>query len=344
MTRVLTNDDIEQLLTMSDCMQALELAYREHTNGLAAGGTSRVETVLPSRAAGVDYEFTSMEGAVPALDTMALRCNSNHMLLRQSGGLQRKDRLPAAPGGRYVGLILLFSLTDLRLKGILQDGFISAMRVGGANALAARHLARADAAVVGLLGSGDQARMQIVGMAAVRKLREVRVFSPRRERREAFAEEMRRKTGIPIHPVSSGREATRGVDILVAATNSFEPVFEADWLAEGMHVTAILSHEVPAAAYRRADLVIVNTKSGYGRGTAGHYDSSTDWARYPTLGDLLSAKTPGRKNDSQISFFMNNAGIGFQFAAVGAKVLEMAAAAEIGYELPDELFLQTWHT
>lgn len=344
MTRLLTNEDIERLLTMTDCLDALDVAYRDHPRGITVGSSSRVETVVPTSSPDVSYEFTSIEGAVPAFGVMALRCNSNHMAIRLVNGLKRKERLPDAPGGRYVGLILLFSLADLRLMAILQDGFISAMRVGATNALAARALARSNAAVVGLLGSGDQAQKQLAGLAAVKQWREVRVFSPNRERREAFAKAMSKATGLPIRPVESAREAARGADLLVAATNSFEPVFEAEWIEPGMHVTAILTHEVPPATYERADLVVVNVKAGYGRGSAGHYDNSADWARYPTLGQLLVGEAPGRTGDQQVTFFMNNAGVGFQFAAVGARVLKLAEAAGVGHILADELFLQTWHT
>jgi len=276
MTRLLTNDDIERLLTMPDCLEALEAAYRGHARGVTVGSTSRVETVVPTAAPDVQYEFTSIEGAVPHAGVMALRCNSNHMAMRVVNGLTRKDRLPDAPGGRYVGLILLFSLADLRLLGILQDGFISAMRVGGANALAAHALAREEAGVVGLLGAGDQARKQLAGLAAIGRLREARVFSPNPERRARFAEAMSRELRLPVRPVGSARAAIAGADIVAAATNSFEPVFDAAWIEPGMHVTAILSPEAPPEMYERADVVVINTQSGYGRGAAGHYDVSAD--------------------------------------------------------------------
>ena len=344
MTRLLTNEDIERLLTMTDCLDALEVAYRDHPSGITVGSSSRVETVVPTSTPDVSYEFTSIEGAVPAFGVMALRCNSNHMAMRLVNGMKRKERLPGAPGGRYVGLILLFSLADLRLLAILQDGFISAMRVGATNALAARVLARSNAAVVGLLGSGDQAQKQLAGLAAIKKLREVRVFSPNRERRESFVKAMSEKIGLPIRPVESAQEAVHGADFLVAATNSFEPIFETEWIEPGMHIAAILTYEVPPAIYERADVVVVNIKAGYGRGSAGHYDNSADWASYPTLGQLLVGETAGRTDDHQVTFFMNNAGVGFQFAAVGARVLQLAEAAGVGKTLADELFLQTWHT
>src|SRR5581483_1119904 len=230
MTRLLTNADIAPLLTMDECLQVLETAYREHAVGITVGGTSRVETIVPTEDREVSYEFTSNEGAVPALGVMALRCNSNHMAVRVMNGMQRKERLPDAPGGQYVGLVFLFSLSDLRLVGIMQDGLISAMRVGATNALAARELARVDAATVGLLGSGEQARAQLLGLAAARPVRSVKVYSPNPQRREAFAAEMSAKMKISVRAVESAEEAVRGADILVAATNSFEPVFDANWL------------------------------------------------------------------------------------------------------------------
>lgn len=344
MTRLLTNQDIQQLLTMRDCLDVLEVAYRDYARGLTVGSTTRVETVVPTSSPDVDYEFTSNEGAVPALGVMALRCNSNHMAIRIIDGMKRKERLPSAPGSRYVGLVFVFSLADLRLLGILQDGFISAMRVGATNALAARELARTDAAIIGLIGSGEQARAQVVGLAVVRQLREVRVYSPNRQHRQDFAKALSQELNIPIRPVDSARAAVEGADILTAATNSFEPVFDAEWIEPGMHVSAILTLEVPGAMYERANVVAINIQSGYGRGQAGHYDSSVDWTRYPMLADLLIGRCTGRVNPQQITFFMNNAGIGFQFAAVGAKALELAEAANVGRELPDELFLQIAHT
>jgi ornithine cyclodeaminase/alanine dehydrogenase-like protein (mu-crystallin family) len=89
---------------------------------------------------------------------------------------------------------------------------------------------------------------------------------------------------------------------------------------------------------------VVNNHAGYGRGAAGHYDASAEWSRYPTLGQLLVGAAPGRTDAQQVTFFMNNAGIGFQFAAAGGRALELAEAANVGCVVPDDLFLQTWHT
>jgi alanine dehydrogenase len=344
MTRMLTNEDLQGLITPQECIVILEEAYRQHGEGVAIGTTSRVETILPTEVPGVDFEFTSMEGAVPSLGVMAFRCNSNHMRFRMVNGMKRKDRLPDAPQNRFVGLIFLFSIAELKLLAILQDGLISSMRVGATSALAFRELSRADACVVGLLGAGVQARSQLECLAAVRELKDVRVFSPTPEKRNRFTRLMSEQIGIAVRSVDTASEAVKGADILVAATNSFEPVFETDWVEPGMHVSSILTYEVPPEMYQRADVVVVNVKQGYGTGKAGHLDTSADWASYPSLGELLIGQIPGRIDSDQVTFFMNNAGVGFQFAATSARALELAEKAGIGQEIPDDLFLQSWQT
>lgn len=340
MTRILTNAEIERLVTLADCLDALEVAYRDSAGGGTLGTGSRIDTVLPSSHEGMSYEFTSMEGAIPALGVMALRCLSYHVTTRVVDGVPRRERLVDPPGGPYAGLILLFSLTDRRLLGVLQDGFISPLRVGATNALAARSLARRDAGVVGLLGTGIQARAQLLGLAAVRRLREVRVFSPNEDHRRAFAREMTESLGVPVQAARSAHETVRGADLVVAATNALEPAFDVEWLEPGAHVTSVQSADVPPALYGLADRVVIAIKSGFGRGQAGQYDDAADWDTYPTLGELLAGKAAGRADERQLTYFANNGGVGFQFAAVGARVLEAAEAQGVGRELPDELFLQ----
>ena len=342
MTRILTNAEIERLVNVADCLDALEVAFRDSASGAALGTGSRIDTVLPSTHEGVSYEFTSMEGAIPALGVMALRCLSYHVATRVVAGVPRKERLLDPPGGGpYTGLILLFSLADRRLLGILQDGFISPLRVGATNALAARALARPDAGVVGLLGSGTQARAQLLGLAAVRPLREVRVFSPNEEHRRAFAQEMTESLGVPVQAARSAYETVRGADLVVAATNALEPAFDVEWVEPGAHVTSLQSADVPPGLYGRADRLVIAIKSGFGRGQAGMYDDAAAWDTYPTLGELLAGRAVGRTDERQVTYFANNGGVGFQFAAVGARVLEAAQAQGVGQELPDELFLQT---
>src|SRR5687768_8647477 len=116
--------------------------------------------------------------------------------------------------------MLLFSLENGSLLAILPDGIIQRLRVGASSALATRAMARADARTVGQVGAGAQAASQLVGLAAVRDLERVRVFSPTPARRHKFADDLSERLGIPVEPVDDARAAVEGADIALAATNS----------------------------------------------------------------------------------------------------------------------------
>src|SRR6185436_7236801 len=114
--------------------------------------------------------------------------------------------------------------------------FISTMRVGATSAVASKYLARQDAKVMALLGSGEQAKTQVTAHACVRNLKKVKVFSPTKANREKFAKEMSAETGIEVVAVDSAEEAVRGSDIDTAATNTVEPVIQGKWVGPGMHL------------------------------------------------------------------------------------------------------------
>jgi ornithine cyclodeaminase/alanine dehydrogenase-like protein (mu-crystallin family) len=181
-------------------------------------------------------------------------------------------------------------------------------------------------------------------------LAEARVYSPTPERRGKFAAEMRERLGIPVEAVASARAAIEGVDIVATATNSSTPVLEADWLAPGMHVGFIREYEMSDAALERADRVIVHTRQGeINHHTPVGQDALADlqrargvpWGGYPELADVLAGVAPGRASADEITLFMNNFGIGIQFAALGARAYQGARAAGLGRELPDDWFLET---
>ncbi len=278
---------------------------------------------------------------------MAIRVTSDVLRGREVAGVFRREKVAAAPGGRFLGLVLLFSTHTGELLAILPDGIIQRLRVGASSALAADRLARANAATVGLVGAGNQAAAQLRGLACVRRISNVRVFSPTAARREAFAAAMSAELELPVQAVNSAEESVRDSDLVVAATNSGRPVLEAGWLCPGMHVSFIREFEADDATLERADLLVVHTKQG----EIDHYtprgsESLADlqrgrgypWQRCPDLSELLSGLS--RTSDQQITMFMNNFGVGIQFAALGARAYEGARARGLGRELPDDWFLE----
>src|SRR3954469_24526616 len=234
MTLILGNEEIERLLPMRDCLERLEQTYAALGRREAAN-RPRADIYAPSDDPTRRYIFKTMDAVLPFAGVAALRLNSDVIVWEKNAVGVRKDKQPVAPGGKWVGLILLFSTRTGEPLAIMPDGVIQRMRVGGTNGLAARYRAP-DSKVYALLGAGWQAGAQAMAMAAVHPLREIRIYSPTRANRERFAAEMAEQLGIDVRPVDDPRTAIAGADIVGLATNSVTPVLEADWLAPHAHV------------------------------------------------------------------------------------------------------------
>jgi ornithine cyclodeaminase/alanine dehydrogenase-like protein (mu-crystallin family) len=355
-TLILSNDDVAELLPMRECIDVLEDAYVELSEGR---GVSRVRSdcLVPAAQGDAIYSLKSMDGVVPKLGVGAVRIDSDIVTWPKLGGDMRRVKVPAAPGRRYVGLVLLFSAENGEPLAIFPDGVLQRIRVGAANGLGVKYLARKEARSVGILGSGWQAGTQLTAVCAVRKIETIRCFSPNREHCAAFAKEMGDVLGIAIVPVATAEEAIGSADIVMCATNSIEPVFFARWIAPGMHLSAIKLPEIDATAVARADRLVIHTHdakplhvvakglavpdTGEGKGWAA--GRAIDFDREPTLPDLIAGKAAGRGGDYEVTCFINNLGLGYQFAAVGAVVYRNAKRRGLGRELPTEWLTQDVH-
>ena len=150
---------------------------------------------------------------------------------------------------------------------VLDGATVTAMRTGAASGVATRLLAREDAAVLGLIGSGGQAAWQVRAVLAARPIREVRIFSRDAAARARFAAEMARELGegVRVTAAESAQETVSAADVVCCATTSSEPVFDADWLRPGAHVNAVGAFrlgmvELPPELFARAALVTVDSR------------------------------------------------------------------------------------
>jgi alanine dehydrogenase len=355
--RVLSNEDIDQLLTMPECIEALEQMYLDYANGKALL-VPRLDNISPATEAGAYYGFKQMGGAWPRKQVQALRINSDVISHPVIAGKLRRVKEPRA-NGRWVGLVFMFSSETGALLGIFPDGAMQRMRVGAASGIAFKYLAPKNADTLTIIGSGWQAGGQLLAALALRPFKEVRVFSPRAERRAAFVAEAKlRHPGIAILDIDNAEEAVRGADVVMAATSSMQRVLEPSWLKPGMHISCIKILEVDQEIMNVCDRVVVHvSKEGKlpdnimaGTENVSELDEKGWWKTpdstfdtYPELAQLVAGKTPGRKNPEEITCFLNNVGIGLQFAAAGALVLEKARGMDIGHELPDEWFSEDVH-
>jgi alanine dehydrogenase len=350
---VLSNDEVARLLSIEECMAALEPMYRDYANGQALL-SPRVDNIAPATHPGGYYGFKHMGGTWPARSIQALRINSDVVTHPLVAGKPRRVKQPLAPGGdgkgRWVGLVLLFSTETGALLAMFPDGVMQRLRVGAASGLALKHLARENVSTLALIGTGWQAGAQLMAARAVRRFNEVRVFSPRAQSRDAFAAQYKN-----VRPVDSAEACVEGADVILAATSSMVRVIEPKWLRPGMHIGCIKSQEVDAEVLGRCDRVFVHNRqqakqiSNVMPGTPNaRKENEGGWWKdpahsYPDLGDLLTGKAPGRREESEITGFANNVGTGLQFAAAGAAVLARARQMKVGTELPDDWFSEDVH-
>ena len=358
----LNNDDIAELITMRDTMEALEVLYREMGDG-AAVTAPRSDVHSPTAAAQsaegpMAHYLKSMSGASPHFGTAALRFSSDIVAWRDTGGGMRREKLPMLPGQRWMGIVLLFSSANGELLAIMNDGVLQRFRVGGANGVSTKYLARPDAETVGLIGSGWQAGTQAMAVCEARKIKKIKVFSPTKANREKFAKETSAQVGVEIVPVDSYHDAVKAVDIIITSTNSRTP-FLGKWaLAEGMHISAMQRDEFDDEALLSCTPLVLHTRATENNVTSSalaHFeredfklrdhptDRGIDWKSLPTLSELLVGRIKGRESDGQITGFVNNIGMGAQFAAVGKKVFDAAKAKGYGRDVPLDWFTQDVH-
>ncbi|MGH2928943.1 MAG: ornithine cyclodeaminase family protein, partial [Solirubrobacteraceae bacterium] len=278
---------------------------------------------------------------------------------RLPGGRERRRLLPAAPGGKYVGLVMLYSMSTLEPLCVMHDSIVQKWRVAATSALGIRELAIREPRVAGLFGSGWQAEAHLRALLHVRpSIEEVRVYSPTRAHRERFAAAGSASfEGVRVVPVSEPRDAVERCQIVTCATATMEPCFSGEWLEPGTHVTAITSpdgtamrRELDNRTFDRARRIVVTSKEQILHDHQIDILGPVERGRMTlddivSLGDLLAGKAAehgggGGGSEGDITVFANNTGMGLQFAAVGARVYELAHAQGLGREIPTDWLLE----
>jgi ornithine cyclodeaminase/alanine dehydrogenase-like protein (mu-crystallin family) len=357
MTLILSNDDVDKLLTMRECIEVLEESYVELVEGRGVTRT-RSDCITPtSHRPDAVYGLKSMDGVIPKLGIGAIRINSDIVTFPRKGNNIVREKVPAAPGNRWCGLVLLFSVDNGEPLAIMPDGVMQRMRVGATNGLGVKYLARKNAHTVGILGSGWQAGSQLMAACAVRDIKSIRCFSPNREHREAFAAQMTERLGVEVKPVGQPEEAIAGADIAMCASSSLDAIFFEPWVEPGMHMTSIKRPEIEMKALRRADRIVIHNNdekpmhvmtrdlanAEKAKDNGWNSVGELDFAKLPTLPELIVGRAQGRQSDSEITCFLNNIGLGYQFAAAGAVVIRKAKEGGLGHELPTDWFTEDVH-
>jgi len=344
---LITDPEVRQVLNMRDCIEAMERAFAEEARGIAVN-RPRSRYKVPPDLGQPGYMANIIAGAVPSFGVAALRYDSTIVQERVIGGTKRMD-FPS-PLKRSWGFVLLFSLETGEPLALIHDFSMSAIRVGATTGVAHRALAKKNSKVVGLFGSGNQARTNLEAICAVRQIESVKVYSSTEAHREQFAKEMTELLNVEARSVASPEAAVKGSDIVMCATNSSQPVFDGVLLEPGQLVTTIANTdgvhrrtEADATTMLRSDFIVLNSKetaiTNQQRELLDLIDQGKfGWDKVFELGQVLTAAHPGRKNDHQLIYYKSNTGVGIQFAAAGALVYEACQKRGLGRNLPSEWF------
>jgi ornithine cyclodeaminase/alanine dehydrogenase-like protein (mu-crystallin family) len=353
MVLILNNEEVEQILTMEMCLEAMEATFRDLAEDKAVN-RPRSHTYVPLSPDRY-YLFKSMDGASPRYGAHALRLSSDIVEENAFSNRKRREKLPALPGQKWLGLVLLFDIHDGKLLAILQDGFLQRMRVGATSGVAAKYLSRPESRVVGLFGTGWQAGAQLLALNDIRSLERIKVYSPNPDNVTKFTQEWSAKLDIELQPVSP-KLVVEGSDIVVCATNSLEPVFDGHWLQPGTHINSVAGYELDDYCYQVCSLNVVRMKEPsthwwIGRSIPGEVKGikklrSEDRKKIVTLGDVITGKAT-RHNPEEITLFSGSgaggsSGLGVQFA-FAIEIYKRALAKGLGKQLPLDWLTETVH-
>ncbi|MCZ6610889.1 MAG: ornithine cyclodeaminase family protein [Alphaproteobacteria bacterium] len=366
MTLIINNDHVAQVLTMEDTMAALEQSYADLITSDAVC-RPRIDLQIPTSDANKTYQWGTMEGG-STRGYFAIRMKSDVLTQENRGGVPTEEKYCVRPG-LFCGLILLTSIENAEPLAFINDGVLQHMRVGADGGIGVKYMAREDAEVVGMLGSGGMSRTHMDAFMGVRDIKRLQVWSPTQANREAFAAEMRAKHGIEVAVCDAPEQVYRGAHILAALTDATEPVTDGASVEPGTHVVVVGGSGAPdPATIAKIDVSLRfgNAPQPWGLESFGKAKSRIVYAamtpeiaekrmspdakrggrgavapdRVVWLADIIEGRAKGRESDDQITYSERGNLQGAQFYAVAGRAYELARDAGLGHEIPTEWLLQ----
>jgi alanine dehydrogenase len=317
---LLTEEHVKSVLPMPDLIATMESALARFSSGEVQ---QPVRTVLQVGAQGAFY------GLMPAYVRQPATMGAKIVTLFNSNAERGLHT--------HLAMIVLLDPETGALQALMDGRYITEARTAAVSAVATRHLSHAGASSLAILGSGVQARSHLEAYAEVRRLDDVRVWSPKTTSRERFVEDMAGHGYCrSLRATATAEEAVRDVDLVVIATLSTTPVVHDEWVKRGAHVVSVGAcrpdqREMAPALTARARL-FVDSRSGAlaesgdvvmglaeGRFDAGHIAGE--------LGEVVLGRIPGRQSDEQITIFKS---LGMAVEDVAAAELVYRRALERG--------------
>ncbi|MGE0042106.1 MAG: ornithine cyclodeaminase family protein [Vicinamibacterales bacterium] len=322
--RLLTEEQVQSLLPMRDLVTAMESALARFSGGEVV---QPVRTVL---SVGPEHAFF---GLMPAYVKEPARLGAKIVTVFNSN-LQRG--LPS-----HLATILLLDPDTGALLALMDGRYITEARTAAVSAVSARHLARASAGTLAIIGTGVQARSHLEAFAEVRALTDVRVWSPQARSRERFVGEMAGHVAAPLRATDTAEAAVRGADLVVLATSSTTPVIEDAWVAPGCHVVSVGAcrpdqREMAPGLVARAHLFVDSKAAALvesGDIVLGMREGRFDETHVSgELGDVVLGRVRGRQSEDEVTIF-KSLGLAVEDVVAADLVLRRATETGAGTEL-----------
>ena len=318
---LLSEAEVREVLPMPDLIEGMQTALAAFSTGEAQQPLRTVLEVGSAKAFfGVMPAFMPRSGA---LGTKLVTVFGSNAAIG----------LPT-----HLATIVLLDPTTGALICVMDGRYITEARTAAVSAVSVKLLAREDAGVLAIIGTGVQARSHLEAIAHVRSLREVRVWSPTESHRERFAEHARVLTAAPVRVASDARSAVAGADLIALTTASREPVVESSWIAEGAHICAVGAcrpdqREMSTELVRKATLFVDSRTGALAEAgdvvlpiKEGAFDATHIAAE---LGDVAAGRMNGRSRSTEVTVF-KSLGMAVEDLAAAHMACQRAQARGIG--------------
>jgi ornithine cyclodeaminase/alanine dehydrogenase-like protein (mu-crystallin family) len=324
MPLLLSRADVEQVLRMDDCIEALRPAHIAFSRG---------DAIMPLRLTERFHDHGVMALMPAWLDDgplLGVKCVTSFFANPERG-------LPM-----IASTILLLDAETGGTQAIMDGALVTEIRTAAASALATAELARPEAAHLALIGAGVQGRSHLEAMAAVRALKSVSVVARSAQSADRFIERhAEHHPGVEFRTAASGDDAVQSADLVCAVSAAHEPVFSPATVAPGTHINGVGSHtpnarEIPGETMRDARVIVDSRVANLSEcgdcmipiaaGLFGPEHVSDE------LGEVLAGTRPGRTTDGEITVYQS-CGIAIQDVATANLVYKRARAAEVGVDI-----------
>lgn len=319
-TLLLSRGDVESLLSLEDCIAAVENAFRLHAEGKSLKpGLMHIDTA--------DGEFHVKAGG--------LKLDRSYFGVKINGGFFRNEKKFGLPN--IQGLILLSDAENGRPLAIMDSVAITRIRTGAATAVAAKYLARANSNTVTICGCGTQGRVQLRALKHVLPIKQAYAFSRDEDRASEFADEMSEELGIVVSPTSDLRGSVTASDVVITCTPSRVPFLKGEYISRGTFIAAVGAdspdkQEIDPSLMASSKVVTDITRQCENVGELHHAIDDglmTPKDVYAEIGEIICGNKLGRTTDNEITIF-DSTGTALQDIAAAAVVIERATELGIG--------------